>query len=237
MTEFRTALRARLERLDAAIPQPAGPNMPAAQLPHRHRRRRQVVLLLAATALLAIGTTLAAVGSAPPPTPQEEARDAALEERVRNALAPLLPDEECVGKEEAVRRVRLGLDNLGLTDWNIRTHLESLTGARCTMFGASAQTAEVVLIGGGGPGVSEAMARVGDELLTGCLDRSRATELVTTTLADVGITDVVVSVDGPRAAPIDKHEEYQQHVANGCFVYGSTGHDASGRLIVYLWGP
>lgn len=236
MTDFHTALRARLERLDAAMPQPAGPNLPAARLPHRHRRRRQVVALLAATAVLAIGTTLAAVGSAPPPTPQEEARIGALEERVRNALAPLFPDDECVGQEEAVRRLRLGLDDLGLANWNIR-HLESLTGARCTMFGASAETREVVLIGRSDPGVPDAMERVGDQLLAECLDRSQATELVTTALANLGITDVVVSVDGPRAAPIDKHEEYQQHVANGCFVYGSIGRDESGRLVVYLWGP
>ncbi len=228
MTEFRTALRARLERLDAAIPRLVGPNMPAARLPHRHRRRRQVVLLFAATAVLAVGTTLAVVAFVPPPTPQEEARNAALEERVRNALAALIPDEECVGKEEAVRRLRLGLDDLGLADWNIRTHLESLTGA---------QTREVILIGRGGPGVPEAMTRLGDQLLTGCFDRSQATELVTTALANVGITDGVVRVDGPRAAPIDKHDQYQQHVANGCFVYGSTGHDGSGRLVVYLWGP
>lgn len=237
MADFDAHLRTRLERLDAAIPQPARPALSAAR---RRPRRRQALLLFAATVVLALGTALVTTGSPPPMTPQEASRNAALTGRVERALAPLFPEDECVGHEEAARRLRQGLDELGLHDWGIRTD-STIPGARCVMFGAAADIKAVILLGRADPGVPAAMDQVADQLLAQCFTAAEASELVEKAMLDLGVTQFVVSTDplAPKAAPIDKAEAYQQHVADGCFVYSSTqlARDGSGRLVVYLWGP
>lgn len=239
MTDFDTALRARLQRLDAAVPDVGAPRE-ATSLRGTPGRRRQLVLILAATAVLALGAALATAGSQPPVSPQEQARLNALDESVNRALLVAFPDEECVSRDEATRRIRAILGQVGLGEWQVREDA-TVAGARCMTVGSVAGLQAVLLVGRIDPHVLSALEPLRERFVEGCVDRSQANGLVAAAMAEVGFMEFVVSADpwGPKGAPDGQWEAYQQHVANGCFVYVSTqiARDGSGRLVVYLWGP
>ena len=79
------------------------------------------------------------------------------------------------------------------------------------------------------------------ELLTRCLGRDAAIELVRTAMAGVGWPDIDVRADafGPEAVPADEVEaaKWRQHVADGCYVLpGIASWDEGGHRTLYLWG-
>ena len=239
MAEFDAALRDRLLRLEAAAPARA-PRLPIPLAMPRRSRRRQLLVLVAATATLALATAAAALALRPQLTPEQQVANAALEQRVLAALVPTFPDGACVDPEAARRGVSASLERLGLSHWSIRPN-PGAAESRCVAAAVSAETMEIILLAAIHPNVVSAMEQVRGQLVDGCFDRAQAVAHVERALTEAGIVDFVVSTDplAPRAAPMDQIAVYEQHVAAGCFVYGSTqvAQDGSGRLVVYLWGP
>ncbi len=234
MTDFDTRLRARLERLDAAIPAPRPPSVStvggrltemARARPARQRRGRRVILLLAAAALLAATSVATAQRFLFPDVPQP-----ALEA----AVAEVFAQSGCVTATDARDAIRARLDALDYADWEIEAR-GGVERARCV--GAGLVTTEhlVILLPAAGRDVAEAMAGVAEELMRRCLGKDEATRLISLVLTSLGVTDFSVRADpwGPQAAPIGQIEAVRSHVAAGCFVYAGM---QDGRNID-LWGP
>lgn len=87
------------------------------------------------------------------------------------------------------------------------------------------------------PRLVEAMQGVADQMMARCLDKAQATELITSTLKDLGETGWSIRTDGPLAYPIGKGDEVAKHIAAGCFVYSSSGGDDVGRPVIFISGP
>ena len=250
MNDFESRLRARMSRLDAAIPTPQPLNIPRRR---SLNRRRQGIVLLAATVALLFGVAVVATSGGPvPPTPGEVAADeaaaasnAAYADWVGEQLHPLMPEAECVGKAEAERRIRLGLDRLGLIDWTITADDQArAAGTKCVTFGVDAQMHWVVLVRAldlaerDGGAVAVALEGATKTLITECLNRKDAFALVAAAMQSAGVTDFEIRADpwSPQGGPIDQIDVYRQHVADGCFVFVSRQHENE-RTILYLWGP
>lgn len=127
MTDFDERLRARLERLDAAIPAPRPPagsavegplDATAGARPSGPGRKRKVALLLAAAALLVATSVVTAERVLFPDVPQP-ALEVALEEGSRRVTAFRWPMPR-----NGYRR--------GSTHWATRTGVSSPLGARRT---------------------------------------------------------------------------------------------------------
>lgn len=243
MTDFDTRLRTRLERLDAAIPAPRPPSVSPLRTTGP-RRGRQFVVLLAATAALLVSMSLVTSGTQPPEDPVQQAKNLALEEFVDRQLKPLFPDGECVTRDEAVRRLRAGLDALGLSDWGISTGSGTLDGARCVTFGASPDMKAIVLLGAmdlDARKAVKAMEGVADELMRRCLGEDEARNLVSSALDNLGVTGWSIRTNGPlgppQVAPIGREEAVRSHIANGCFVYSGAQRDPDGSTVYYISGP
>ena len=99
---------------------------------------------------------------------------------------------------------------------------------------------EVWLLPGYSHTAAEMVETLQAELLTRCLDRDAATELVRTAMASVGWPDIDIRADafGPEAVPVDDEAgKWRQHVAKGCYVLpGIASWDESGHRTLYLWG-
>lgn len=236
MSDFDTRLRARLEHLDAAIPEPKPPSVVPLRRPGV-RRRRQVVILLAATVALLSVSSILTSGEPPPPDPVQVARDAADEELIRNDLGPAFGGR-CLAFGEARDLVRQRLDALGFSDWTIAVR-NNYAQARCLGAAPVGDSHEVLLIPSMGGGVAAALEQVKDGLLQRCLGRDEATAFVRSALNDLGVTDFDVRADpwGPQMAPIDQVDAYRSHVAAGCFVWSGAQFDQNGRYTYHLWGP
>ena len=87
------------------------------------------------------------------------------------------------------------------------------------------------------PDASAAMDDVRATLMAECLDEGQATQLIVSTLGDLGVTDVTIATDGGVAYPIGERAAYVQHTDKGCYVYGGRQWDAEGRLVYYIGGP
>ena len=87
------------------------------------------------------------------------------------------------------------------------------------------------------PDTSIAMDDVRATLMAECLDEGQATQLIASTLGDLGVTDVTIATDGPVAYPVGERDAYVQHTDKGCYVYGGRQWDAEGRLVYYIGGP
>lgn len=252
MNDFDTRLRERLERLEAAVPAPDLPSL-APRRASGPQRRRQVVILLAATIALLLATAVATTSAPVPRTPAEQAAQesaaaaqqaakVAMEDRVNAALGPLMPDDECVSQAEAMRRLRTGLDEMGLRDWGITTGSGSLEGARCVTFGAAADTKVIVLIGAldlderDGTPLASALQGVADELMSRCLGAIEARRLLASVLTALGVEDWRFGDDGRLMAPVGREQAVLDHVANGCSVYSGAARDADGRTVYYITG-
>lgn len=225
MRDFETKLRARLERLDAAIPDPQPPAAPVAAMPGRLKVGRRVLVLLAAAAVL-VGASAAAA---------QRVRDQgdAFDPAVERAVELFLDQKGCTSLAEAREGIRTILDRLGRGDWDIQVAGGADT-ARCVSAGIVAPDRLVVIIGAVGRDVSLAVERIGNELLRQCFDRDAAVALARSILESAGGTDIEIHVDdpfGPRAMPFDAAEEYRQHMAAGCYVSG--GIPTQGGLELY----
>lgn len=232
MMDFDERLAARLQRLDAAIPAPRPPSVPAGDgrlaeiaraRPSGKKRGRRIVILLAAALLL--GTSVATAQRFLFPDVPQPALEAALGE--------VFAETGCVTATDATDAIRARLDALGYADWEIELR-GGAAEARCVAAGLVTPEHVVILLPGAGRDVAKAMERVAEELMRRCLGRNDATELVSSVLTSLGVTDFSVRADpwGPQAGPIDQIDAYRSHVDAGCFVYVGI---QDGRN-VDLWG-
>ena len=229
MNDFDLRLRQRLQRLEAAAPEP---RLPATRTALRPLRRRHVaVLALAASMVLAVGS-LVASGSAPPPSPAQLALDAANEARLNRDLEGLWL--ECPSEAEARALVSDRLVALGLTDWTIRLDRASLAAAQCVQAVALGDSHQVMLTPSMGPRVNEAIEALKVDLLSRCLNRTQAVDLLRATLESAGVSQPSIAVVEVRITPADDQEKerYLKHVADGCVVFSDAQSDQNGR---YTW--
>jgi hypothetical protein len=235
--DFDARLRARLERLDAAIPAPAQPVIVAgpvvaatAPQPRSRGRRRKLVPLLAAAALLLAASVVTAQRFLYPDTP---------EPKLEAALGEVLADGDgCLSAAEARPAIQAKLDELGYADWDIVAR-QRADEQPCVTAGLLVPEHSVLLFPASGEQLADAFEVLAAELLERCLNRTEAMALVSSVLISHGITDLSVHADpwGPQGGPIDQFDAYKQHVADGCFVYVGMGRNGDGRPDYYLWGP
>ncbi len=87
------------------------------------------------------------------------------------------------------------------------------------------------------PDLSAALEDVRIQLLAECLDEGEATQLIASTLDELGVTDMTIATDGPVAYPIGEHDAHLRHTDKGCYVYGGNGWDSDGHPIYFIGGP
>ena len=227
MTDFDSRLRERLERLDAAVPEPflPAPSILAADRPRPARRR--LILLLAAAAVLALASAATASRILFPDVPQPP---------LDTMLIEVFEGRDCVTAIEARPEIRTRLDALGYADWAIEARPGAEEG-RCVHAGYLTPEHVVILFPFVGVDAVEAIKVVGAELLVRCLNLADARELLSSALISMGIHDFDIRTDGPHAAPIGEEEAYRARVATGCVLFSAIGGDAAGRPTLYLWAP
>jgi len=231
MSTFERRVRAGLQRLEAAVPEP---KPPAARRPNP-RRRRQVILLLAATASLLLAGSLVATAGRTPPTSAQQAKNAADEERVRDDIGQHMGNA-CLSRAEAVAVIRARLNALGLADWTIRSD-DSTREAPCVGAAAIGDTHEVLLTPSMGGDVARALDAISAQLMQECLGKEQAVTLVSSTLTDLGVSNPKLETGGVRGVPVEYGGAYLQHIADGCYVYAGAQFDDVGRYTWYLAGP
>jgi hypothetical protein len=231
MNDFDPKLRHRLQRLEAAAPEP-NPPLPSNLGGLRVPRRRQVLLALAAVLALVIGTSLVTAGARPPRDPAQIARDAADEVRLSEDLEAHWGD--CLSESEARALVQERLNALGLGDWTFRLDRPSLAEAPCVGPAPIGDSHQVMLSPSMGNSINNALEAFKVDLLSRCLDRAQAAELLRATLESAGVREPRIAFIGIRATPVDDEERkaYLQHFADGCVVFGDAQSDQSGR---YTW--
>lgn len=224
MSDFDHQLRLRLQRLEAAVPEPRQPSRPALRV--LRTRRHTALLAVAAVMALIVGSTIVALAYAPPRNP---AQDAANESRLRADL-----DQHwgaCMAEPQARALVQSRLSALGLEGWVIRLDRTSLAQAPCVGASVSGDTSEVLLTPSLGTQINAAKETVAADLLSSCLDRTQASGLLRTTLEAAGLQDPTIEVGGIRAVPAQA-SAYLEHVANGCVVFSDSQADDQGH---YTW--
>ena len=234
MTDFDTRLRARLERLDAAVPTPRPPSAAAPVRRFRLRGRRRLAVLLAAAALVVVASAGTAGGLF-----VDDERDphpdvtAALGEVFNEVLA----DDGCVTVAEATAPIRARLDALGHANWAIdaRPGTEDSRCVAAVVFGSG----QVVLLPAAGEEVSRALEGLWDALMSQCLGREDATALVSSTLTGLGVTDFSVNAQpgGSYGVPMGQEDAAREHIAAGCYVYAGLSWDEAGHPTYSLAGP
>jgi hypothetical protein len=234
MIDFDARLRERFQRLDGAIPDFAPP-LAAAPRRGLNRRRQGAFLLVAAAVFLATAAVMT-FAMPPPPDPVVAAQNAADEERVRNDLGTYTADA-CLSRGEAMALFRKRLEALSLKDWTIRVD-DRIKEARCVTGAPIGDAREVLLIASMGGDVSKALDGVTATLLAGCLGRSDAVALVSSTLSRLGVQDPKVEAIGIRQVPVGAAgDAYAAHVKAGCYVYGGAQFDQVGRYTWFVSGP
>jgi len=238
MTSFDDRLATRLRTLDVAIPSPAPPDLAIGQTVLREQRRRprpglrRGLVLVAAVVTLLVATGVVA-GSR---IFYGERR----EPRLEAALMELAAAQDCLSPADAERRIRGSLASLGYQGWDVR-RTQGVRDDSCVSTAVASDVHEVWLLPGYSHTTAEMVETLQAELLTRCLDRDAATELVRTAMAGVGWPDIDIRADafGPEAAPIDDAVgTWRQHVADGCYVLpGIASWDEGGHRTLYLWGP
>jgi hypothetical protein len=85
-----------------------------------------------------------------------------------------------------------------------------------------------------GDRVNRALEALKVDLLTRCLARTQAVDLLRSTLQAAGVPDPQVAVVGVRITPASEPEKqaYLKHVADGCVVFSDAQSDQTGR---YTW--
>lgn len=236
MNDFESRLRARLERLDAAVPT-AQWNDASVTIGARARTgtrrtggRRKLVVLLAAAALLLISGAAAAQRIIYPDMPEPE---------LEAAVERIWTGRNCVRPAEARDAVQRQLDELGYADWTINER-PGTDEASCASAAVLTSLHEVQLMPGISMDIERAKDVIVDGLLAECMDRAEAIQFVTSVLTTAGSDPFVVRADpwGAHAGPADRWDEYLAHVDAGCFVYaGMPTRDSEGRAEHHLWGP
>lgn len=204
------------------------PDVPHARRPHQRRGRRIAIVLAAAAVVMA-----AAVATAGGPTGDDSQQ---LAPELQGAVELVFSQGRCVTASDAVDGIRARIDALGYDDWAIESG-EGVQTNGCVSAGFNTSQKTILLIPAGGPQVAEAMQRVAEELRSRCLGKAQATELVSSVLTGLGVTDWSIRTDGPLAYPIGQREAVQSHIDSGCFVYSGSGHGPGGQSTYYISGP
>jgi hypothetical protein len=191
-------------------------------------------VLLAATVALLAASTLVVTATRPPRTPAQQAHDAANEERVLADLGRHFGNA-CLTAEQAKTLIRERLDALGLSDWTIRAD-DRIREAPCVGAGGTG-TNEVILIPSMGGKVGQAMDNLSAQLMRECRSRNEAVDLLRSTLVEAGMVDPKIEVGGVRGIPLEYGDAYQQHAADGCYVYAGSQFDSVGRYTWFIAGP
>lgn len=235
MTTIDDRLTRRLEHLDRAIPAPRrrpgeprhGPVLAMTASRGRRPGRRAVLFFLAPAALLAAVTVATAQRSLAP-----EAPDATLDA----ALTDVFATSDCITAAAARPAIQARLDGLGRGGWTIQERPGAAT-ARCVAAVAFSEDRTILLLPAAGETESKAMEEVASDLLARCLNREAATANVASVLASLGLTDVPVRIDpSAHMGPTTLIDQYERHVAAGCFVYAGYQHDPEGKPFVVFWG-
>jgi hypothetical protein len=228
MSDFDARLRARLERLAAAVPDPQ-PRRFAAPVRRSTRKPRRLLLVLAASlAVVAFASVTTAMLT--PRTDAERAQDEADEAQLSDDLARHL--DGCFTEDEASAIIRARMDALGLESWTIRAD-DRISDAPCVGAGVSGDSHEVLLLASFGSAVGKAVDEAGAQLLRDCYDRDGATEVLRSALITAGAIDPQIEIGGVRGVPLDQ-DGYLQHFENGCVVYAGAQFDETGRYTWYL---
>jgi len=233
MNDFDTRLKAKLEHLDGAIPEPAAPDLAAAraQAARRRGRFRRLVPALAAAALLIGAGAVGANRVLYPDNPEPE---------LEAALAQAWAVEDCMSPDDARAAAQAALDSLGYADWTVATRPSVGTGTGCTFTAVMSGYHEVILLGGAGRELADALGAVRSELFEQCLDRDEAVALVSSVVISHGVTDFDIVTNplgmGP-AIPLDQADAYIAHFKEGCFMWGGMGWNEAGKPQFYVAWP
>jgi hypothetical protein len=163
------------------------------------------------------------IGDAPPPPKLQAAIDA--------VMAPAL----CVTATEAEEKLGARLLGLGWDDWSV-VRGPGVTSSGCVSTTVSTASRRVVLIMALRPAVQNALHNVANELLDECLSEAAAMALVAETLNELGERGWELRTGGPIGGPIDRLDEVQRHVRDGCFIYSGTGWTEDGVRLFYVGG-
>jgi len=233
MSDFDTRLKDKLEHLDGAIPEPAAPDLGAARaLASRRRGRfRRLVPALAAAALLIGAGAVGAETILYPDNPEPE---------LEAALAQAWSGADCMSPSDAEVAAQAALAQVGKTGWQVVARPSVGQGTGCTFAALISTTHEVILLGGAGRELSDALATLRSELFEQCLDRDGAVALVSSVVNSHGVTDFDIVTNplgmGP-AIPLDQVDAYIAHFKEGCFMWGAMGWNEAGKPQFHLAWP
>jgi hypothetical protein len=194
----------------------------------RQRTLRRSLLLVAVVVVALPLAALAGIipGSDEVPPPPE------LEDKVFS----LFSEEACVSPQVAEQEITAVLADLGYSEWSVAFG----TGAadsECVAAGLDGQTRTVLLFMALPPDVRTGLARVQELLYIECRSKDEATALIEAVLRDAGMENWKIETSsGAPAVPIDRAEEIERHVENGCWVYSTTGWTADGTRVFWIAG-
>lgn len=234
MNPFEDRLIRRLERLERSVPASLYPHVAGSgttasisRLRRQSNRQRVALLVIAPVALLAAVTVATAER-----TPNAEAPDAALEA----VLTDIFARGDCIPAASARSAIETRLKAIGRTGWIILER-PGAGFARCVGAVPFPEDQMIMLYPAPGEKVLKALEAAARHLLTYCLDEDAARTYVSAVLAVADRSDVSVRVDPSiRTVPADVVDEYERHVAAGCFVYAGYQHDSEGNPYAVLWG-
>lgn len=213
---------AQVAELDARLER----GRPRRALPLRGRALRRSLLLVAAIAvalpLAALAGILPGSDEVPPP-PELEAR-----------VMGLFSEDACVGPQAAAEQISDILADLGYADWSVKFGTGA-ADAECVAAGLDGQTRTVILVMALPPDVRDGLAAVREQLYSECRTKDEATALIEAVLREAGMEDWRIET-GSLSVPVDRAEEIESHVENGCWVYSTTGWTADGTRVVWIAG-
>lgn len=234
MTHFDDDLHHRLARLDAAMPEAAGPVM---RVPARRtvsRRRQGLMLLVAATVFLS-AAAIAAVASQPDTSAADEAQRLAQQDQADRALDGVFPDV-CLSVDQATAAIRARLDAAGMGDWTIRAGADTAQ-ATCVGGAYSGSPKEILLYPSMGGPLAKAVDGLRTEMQASCYDRDAAVALVRAVLDANGHAGRPIEVRGISQVPVEGAEAYVAHIRSGCYVFETSQWDDQGRRTFFIAGP
>lgn len=233
-----TSSRNMEERLHEALGEPMAP-MQAAALDARMERGpsertswlrsttvRRSLAIVAGALVIALPLAVAAgivpgAEEAPPP--------AELEGRV----ASVFPADACIGAVPATDQINAILAD-GFAEWTVQNATGAAT-AECVVPSFDSQTQTITLFMALSPSLITALDDVSEQTYRECLTREQATALVDEAVQAAGMTGYRVE-PGSLSVPNDRVQEVEQHVANGCWVYSTTGWTADGTRVFWVSG-
>ena len=139
----------------------------------------------------------------------------------------------CVTSEVAIADLTKSLQDSGFTSWHVKSEAHA---GDCVAGGLDPAASTVILFAVQSPDVTNITHGLQTDLMSRCLDKDQAIQYVSSVLGAAGVTRFSVLTDGPFSFPLGQEKEVEQHVADGCYVYSGSGHDAEGSPTYFLSG-